>query len=562
MAGLLKAMRLDSIRNKLTALVLVAVLVPTLTTAGVSYLQNKRSLTDKASEELESVGSHTARELNLWTRQQFYDVGVFSSSFEVTENLELLSARGNRRAEAQSRLQDYVTTVEEHIPDYRTLKVLNEAGELVASSDGSSAEMTLPEEWRQPLRSGQTQLGEPAWDETQGAVLATLAEPVSSANTARYLGALVAELDFHAVSKHLAEYAPGTTGKAHLVNADGRVITSSEGPSVTNANLSPSVMKALLATPDQAVEYEDLSGEPVLGTLHSISGTKWSVVAEMDRAEAYAPINRLRNVTILLVLGLLAVIGAVAYLLGLFIVLPLARLTDGAAEVASGDLSVGLPNLSGGELAELTSAFNHMVQRLREGREELEQLSITDGLTGLVNHRRGMEVLVEALEAARVKERPLGLLLMDVDHFKRYNDTHGHLEGDEVLKGVARAVEDAVRVEDTSCRYGGEEFLVVLPDCDEDGTLEIADRIRARLAAEVFAGGAVTMSFGAAVFPAQGTSPKELIEAADHALYKAKDLGRDRIILEGHEGRSAADSEQHAAARIRTSKRPAGAAAV
>lgn len=534
LARVLSALRLDSIRNKLTALVLVAVLVPTFTTAGASYLQNKRSLTDKVKEELQSSGSHTGRELGLTIRQAFYDIGVISSSFEVTENLELMATSGSRRSEAESRLQEYVTAVQERLTDYQTLRVLDSSGDLIVSSDGLSGHLDLPDEWQIALRADRIQMGEPDWNDTHNAVVATLAKPVSSAITDNYLGALVAELDFKAVSDLLSQYSPGASGKAYLVSADGRVITSSEGASSsTNAQIQSSVMEALAESSDRALEYEDLHGRTVLGTMHQLGDPDWSVIAEVDRAEAYAPIAKLRNVTMLLVGALLALIGGVAYLLGLFIVRPLARLTAGAAEVAGGDLSVDLPISGGGELADLTVVFNHMVQRLREGREQLERLSVTDGLTGLTNCRRGMEALQDAIQSAESRDGTVGLLMIDVDHFKQYNDTHGHLEGDEVLKGVSRAIQDAVGEQHVSCRYGGEEFMIVLHDSDAQGTVETARRIQERLAGEVFKGGRVTMSYGAAVSPPQESTSKDLIGAADRALYQAKADGRDRIVLAG-----------------------------
>jgi len=130
-------------------------------------------------------------------------------------------------------------------------------------------------------------------------------------------------------------------------------------------------------------------------------------------------------------------------------------------------------------------------------------------------------------------DHPLGLLMLDVDHFKQYNDRWGHLEGDAVLKAVAAAIRDATRGIDTVARYGGEEFMILLPRCDAEGGEEASTRILSHLAVEEFNGGPVTMSIGIASFPEHGDSPDSLIQAADDALYQAKEQGRNRYVVAG-----------------------------
>src|SRR5206468_313856 len=161
--------------------------------------------------------------------------------------------------------------------------------------------------------------------------------------------------------------------------------------------------------------------------------------------------------------------------------------------------------------------------------EELARLSITDGLTGLSNRRHLMEVLTIELHRARRSNRSFSVLMADVDHFKNYNDANGHLAGDEVLKRVGAILRESTRTVDCAARYGGEEFFVLLPDTTQDGAAEFTDRIRARLVAEAFPGGKVTMSIGIAEFPAHGDTPDAVIASADAALYRAKREGRDRV---------------------------------
>jgi len=208
-------------------------------------------------------------------------------------------------------------------------------------------------------------------------------------------------------------------------------------------------------------------------------------------------------------------VAASAYYLGIIIVRPLERLAQGAAEVSLGDLDVDLPNTGGGEVAVLTGVFNRMVKRLREGREELKRLSVTDGLTGLTNHRALMQRLQEEALRSLRSQREFCVIMTDVDHFKSYNDNFGHPAGDEVLKRVAALLEESTRTVDCVARYGGEEFALLLPETDVAGALEVAERIRARIEAEPFAERAVTVSVGVAEFPSDGDRPEKIIEVAD-----------------------------------------------
>ncbi len=120
--------------------------------------------------------------------------------------------------------------------------------------------------------------------------------------------------------------------------------------------------------------------------------------------------------------------------------------------------------------------------------------------------------------------------MMDIDRFKEFNDTFGHQAGDDVLAGLGEVLVDATRDADVTARYGGEEFIVILPDTDVDGAVEAGERIRERLAREVFQGRKVTVSIGVAEYPRHGKSPTDLIASADWALYAAKDAGRDRVV--------------------------------
>jgi len=163
-----------------------------------------------------------------------------------------------------------------------------------------------------------------------------------------------------------------------------------------------------------------------------------------------------------------------------------------------------------------------------------EQLAVTDGLTQLLNHRHFQEILSQEFKRLERESTFLSLLMLDIDHFKKFNDTYGHPVGDQVLKKVARILKDSCREIDFVARYGGEEFAVLLINTDQDGAIQMAERIRQTIAKDTFMVDdlslQVTASLGVATYPDNCTEKQSLIDFADQALYQAKSGGRNRVV--------------------------------
>jgi len=159
--------------------------------------------------------------------------------------------------------------------------------------------------------------------------------------------------------------------------------------------------------------------------------------------------------------------------------------------------------------------------------EQIRRLAATDALTGLANRRTLGEMLERELSRATRQGDEVTLVMIDLDHFKRLNDSHGHQVGDEVLRHVGQRLSQQCRDFDTAARYGGEEFAVILPHCSREEALEVAERMRRSLA-EGDPPVPITASAGVATFPSQAEGPDALIRAADRALYDSKRAGRDR----------------------------------
>lgn len=164
----------------------------------------------------------------------------------------------------------------------------------------------------------------------------------------------------------------------------------------------------------------------------------------------------------------------------------------------------------------------------------LEEKANLDGMTGLVNHRRFQEVLTDILAEATAQS-PTAVLMVDIDHFKRYNDTFGHQRGDDLLRELAGVFTASVRSGDIVARYGGEEFIIILPHTPAGTALAVAQRLREAVASHPFPGreqmsnGHITVSVGLATFPQDAADKNTLIAAADKALYAAKKAGRNQV---------------------------------
>ncbi len=168
--------------------------------------------------------------------------------------------------------------------------------------------------------------------------------------------------------------------------------------------------------------------------------------------------------------------------------------------------------------------------------EEIFRLSTIDGLTQVYNRRHFQQTLELELERARRYDRPLALVLFDIDHFKRCNDTYGHRAGDYVLRRIAELVQSRARKVDVVARYGGEEFAVILPEIDLLGARQLAEKIRAMVEAERFNFEGqlipVTISLGVAELTPTCANAEDLIGVADERLYKAKAGGRNRVVFD------------------------------
>ena len=548
----IRVSRLHSIKTKIIVFALLATVIPCISLGTLSYVQNRKFLQEKIANELRNATVQTTGEFDLWLKARFYDLKVFCGSYMVSENLQRMLGKDQDNIErlvANNRVKEYLRSVREKFTDYRELVLVSMIGDPLATSSSEPPAVNLPAQWFKQLEGGGAIIGDPYWDPTLKRRAITLAEVIQSSDNRR-LGILAAKIDLASIRAILERKAADGVDEIYLTDKKGRLIVSS----ISFVGKPPhSIFAAKLLSADTDLnqaptEYMNFRDQPVLGLGTMIPATGWAVVAEMEKTGAYADIMQLRTITWMIVGTLLLAMGALAYFLGHTIVRPLKRLSGDAGKVASGDLNVDIPVRGNNEVSYLTQVFNHMVSSLRRGRaeisqahealieknRELHQLSITDGLTDLYNRKHLMDLFDMEMARARRYRIPFSVLIADIDYFKKINDTYGHLAGDSVLRRIADTLRHTVRECDHVGRYGGEEFLIILPNSDAAGAMKMAQRIRGQISQLSFYNDGNEISMTISVGVAQCHNDEDSVEAilgrADSALYQAKAGGRNQVI--------------------------------
>ena len=404
------------------------------------------------------------------------------------------------------------------------------------TSSGSRTGFRLSQDQLNNLRTRDALVGDPVWDTSLGKPVLVVVVPIRR-DDGFFLGALSAKINLNGLTDMLHDRSANGSRDVYVITEPGRVVIRSAGNSadLMKTTLPAATTRELLEREGQTVNQSRTQGREVVAVVQRIPQLRWAVVAETQRAAAVHEAGALRFRTVLLIVVLLVVVGLAGFIVSVTLTGPLVRLTEAAGRVSAGDLSVELPSGGSGEVGYLTRAFNTLVSRLREkeSQGELEKLSLTDSLTGLYNRRHLMGTLASEVQRSRRLRRSFTVLLADVDRFKQYNDTHGHLAGDAALVKIAEVFRKTTRQVDCVARYGGEEFVVMLLECTMATAAIVGERIRSRVAEQDLGPGSLTVSIGLAEYPEGGETPEELIATADAAMYQAKSAGRNQVVIAG-----------------------------
>lgn len=547
-----------SLQAKLLAVILLCALVPVLGIGAYLMRLNQKTLGEKVSETLDSHLLRKGAALDLWMGERLKEAARWSASFVVYEGLESLSGPA-ASPRAQRDLVEYLESLLGHYRVYESLFIVDPQGTVVAATRDERLE-----DWMMALlpasSSSTATIVSPVQTSTfLGRPTMVILQPVAPGleGRGRVIGYFVLRLDLRELETLLAENATPETPAAWLLDAHGDVIARA-GKIAENPG-EPFPVAIAEATKQPHVLERTINGVSTVIALRAINPPLAGyLAATVESSVAYGALRRSQERIVASGLAAILLIVAISYLASRGILRPISLLSQGAKRVAAGDLDVYLPVRGRDEIADLTLAFNDMANKIREGRERLEAahdelartneglkaanraletLAITDGLTSLYNHRHFQDSLEKELRKCEQQGRPLSLLIIDIDHFKAFNDRWGHQEGDAALRRVAAQVMKGIRPSDMAFRYGGEELAVLMTSCAKTQAAEVAEKLRMAVRDNAQRpgrfGDRLTVSVGVAAFPEDGALPRTLVDAADAALYTAKAEGRDRVTVAG-----------------------------
>ncbi|MGH0029704.1 MAG: sensor domain-containing diguanylate cyclase [Myxococcota bacterium] len=524
-----------SLPSRIMSAVSAAALLTSFAVAYTSTHTTEAFLRRKIDERFPEILARTAERIDDWYVQRELDIATFARSDTVADSV---SAGTRRDRVAREEARKYLAYVREGFPQYASLFVLDASGaRRVQVGEQPGLPESLLERLTRKRGTGSGTFFRVGSDRYQ-----FISAPIE--RSGKTIGSLHAMIPIDAIERlMLGDSGRDTATRIFLVGEAREIVAHSHGAALRTTY--PRDVTAVAPGAKPAVQdYVTAAGEHVVGTAIPLTRFGWGLVVEESYDVAFAPVVSVQQRIVAINLSIVVACVLLAFLIGRSIVQPIHALSESARRIADGETDVALPAAEGhDEIAILSAALSEMIQRqqtanedLRRSNEMLEQLSLTDDLTKLHNHRYFQDRLgVETRRANRSGDE-LALLLVDIDDFKALNDRYGHAVGDEVLRQVAEVLNVSVRETDLPARYGGEEFAVLAPRTGVEGAMTLAEKLRGAIAESAFRPDGVddealqvTVSIGVALYDGD---EKRFFNAADRALYQAKANGKDCAVFD------------------------------
>lgn len=562
--------------GRLVTAVFLLVLLPTVLLGAFVYTQSRSNALSEATDQISRTSSQLANRIDAFILQEG-DLARYSAGSREVRDF-IISPDD---PEASLALDEWLRTgpIASGTDHVQGIFVLDSQGNCVAATEPDRVGQSYGiSPYFQQASAGRDATSDWTIGLISGEAGIFLASPIRGAYN-EVAGVLVVELQTDPIDAIIAEAAAEGT-RAVLINEAGvllsaydqalryqtvDVLTPPERAYITSTRqfgdeALPSLGLVTVredlagATSGETVisrEYE-FNGQARIAALTGLRARPWVIadvapLADIEAAAASVPLI----IGAIVALILLYAAFATLYLTR-FVVRPIRDLVESSNDLAAGNLNAQVPVRGDDEIAQLAAAFNSMASEIRGNTERLEgevarrtaeleqanreitEISITDALTGCNNrHYLDLQLPREVERAGRYARR-LSVMMCDIDFFKAVNDLHGHAAGDEVLRAVGDYLNSHRRAPDWVARFGGEEFVIVLPETTLADAVDIAERARMGIAAlDVHVNGVplpVTASFGVSTFRmGQDDTAQSLIERSDVALYRAKEAGRDRV---------------------------------
>jgi len=418
--------------------------------------------------------------------------------------------------------------------DFNNVLIANAAGTVVhthpddllnTAGNFNPEEVQRAVEQRRPLISH-------AYSAGNGNLMVFISQPIFAADGS-FLGVIGGAVYIRknsALSTVISSHFHHDGTSAFVADKHRRLLHHPDDARIGEVLKTSATVDAALRGESGSMAVDNQQGVPMLAGYAPVANADWAVVAQQPRAIALSTLGQLMKSMFFDLLPA-SVIGLLILWIGArWITRPLQQLADNATRLQQPQTIDQLRRIKAWykEPAAIRRALIASVQLLHRKIGRLSEEAQSDPMTGLANRR----AMASALELLDQSQRPYAALALDIDFFKRVNDTHGHDAGDVALKQVAAIIAGHSRTGDLACRVGGEEFILLLPDTGLDDAGAIAERIRAHIEASVVPGvGPITLSVGVACRRTPEDSASEVLKRADDNLYRAKESGRNRVEL-------------------------------
>jgi len=517
-------MRLRRIRfvHLLTLFVSMAILTISVLQLLASYFEAKDSLSD------------TTFKLNF---ESALKMGVtMGSVFRSMEN----TLRGNadhiaEQAERDNDLQPHVDHFMESNNFFNGIVVVNKEGIVLATSENLAglrgAEWTN-EAARKALESRVPGISAP-YRSGDGNFVVLMTYPVFDKNYGYigFVGGTIHLSEPNVLKDIFGTISIGDSGTYfYVVDPSGTILYHPDPERLGDNVADNAVVQKLLKGQHGFEKVKNTQGDVFLAGYSSVAENGWGIVVQTPMEEIHGKARQVMLRELGYTLPFIVLLLLVTILLARKLAAPFSALAEMTEKlVAGGKADKGMePAFLSFEANQLHRTVMLAMEQLQKRAERLLNESQTDPLTGLANRRTMDRWMAEWIGG----QKPFSVVMLDIDHFKKVNDTYGHQTGDEVLRFLARNMLAYLRKDDCCCRYGGEEFAILLPETTAEEAFKIAERIRTNMETAISpTGGPITISCGVAAYPDDAETAQGLLEAADTALYEAKRAGRNRTVV-------------------------------
>ncbi|MGC5698565.1 diguanylate cyclase [Pseudomonas sp. NFXW11] len=415
---------------------------------------------------------------------------------------------------------------------FNSVLITDARGTIIASAPASLGLNGQPIRNQGPLKQQQPIISN-AFKSLTGHLVVFVSQPVFDAQ-GQYLGLVGGSIRLeqkNALQDLMDRQVRQDGAHVYLVDSTRRVLYHPYAERIGSVVAADPIVDAALSQSSTALQAQDAHGEQMLAGVAYVPSSRWGVISQQPLANIYASLEEtlskiIRGMIPLALFGLLLM-----WWLGARISVPLSRLAESAKRLDSPESYQRISAIATHyvESWQIRRALLLGTSLLQEKIGRLNQQAQSDALTGLAN-RRAMQ---DTLTLWRDSDKAFAIVSMDIDHFKRVNDTYGHAAGDVTLQVIANLMRQNLRSDDLACRVGGEEFMLLLPNSSLRAAADVAERLRASIeAAQIETVGHITVSLGVTLWRPGGVSLADALEKADQLLYQAKQQGRNRVVAE------------------------------